>query len=127
MRSVSKLVLMAVAASLVSISTVAAQEVDGAALVAEGGAGYKKNCVGCHGEQGQGGDGPKLAGNPFVRSPSSTIQQILKGFPDHGMPPFADVLSDRDIAAIASYVRASWGNSFPPVQPDVVRTERTKQ
>jgi mono/diheme cytochrome c family protein len=27
------------------------------------------------------------------------------------MPPFAHVLSDEDIAAVLSYVRASWGNA----------------
>jgi mono/diheme cytochrome c family protein len=127
MRTVLKLALAVAVASVATWTAGLAQDVDGAALAAEGQAGYRTNCLGCHGDQGQGGDGPKLAGNEFVRSPGSTIQQILKGFPEHGMPAFADMLNDRDIAAIASYVRASWGNSYPAIQPDTVKAERAKQ
>ena len=29
----------------------------------------------------------------------------------YGMPPFGPSLDDADIAALASYVRAAWGNS----------------
>lgn len=28
----------------------------------------------------------------------------------YGMPPFAQVMSDEDIAAVVTYVRVSWGN-----------------
>ena len=29
----------------------------------------------------------------------------------HGMPPFAQSLSDDEIAAVVTYIRVSWGNS----------------
>jgi mono/diheme cytochrome c family protein len=35
----------------------------------------------------------------------------------HGMPPFAQVLGDADIAAVLSYVRTSWGNAAAAVEP----------
>jgi len=38
------------------------------------------------------------------------------------MPPFRGLLGDDDIAAVASYVRGSWGNAAGAVQPlDVLR------
>jgi mono/diheme cytochrome c family protein len=33
----------------------------------------------------------------------------------YGMPPFAQVLSDEDIAAVVTYIRVSWGNYGDPV------------
>jgi mono/diheme cytochrome c family protein len=33
----------------------------------------------------------------------------------YGMPPFAQVMSDEDIAAVVTYVRVSWGNHGQPV------------
>jgi mono/diheme cytochrome c family protein len=32
-----------------------------------------------------------------------------------GMPTFAHVLNDADIAAVVSYVRGAWGNDAAPV------------
>jgi mono/diheme cytochrome c family protein len=31
------------------------------------------------------------------------------------MPPFAQLLSDEDVAAVVTYVRRSWGNAATPV------------
>jgi len=28
----------------------------------------------------------------------------------YGMPPFAQVMSDEDVAAVVTYIRVSWGN-----------------
>ena len=46
-----------------------------------------------------GGFAPATAGNPRP----------------YGMPPFLQVLSDADIAAVLSHIRASWGNEAEPV------------
>ncbi|MGO8013172.1 cytochrome c, partial [Rhizobium ruizarguesonis] len=32
-----------------------------------------------------------------------------------GMPPFATVLNDTEVAALLTFLRASWGNQAPPV------------
>ena len=38
------------------------------------------------------------------------------------MPGFGSVLSNEDLAAVATYVRGSFGNDFPPLEPtDFVR------
>ena len=96
---------------------------------------YADHCAGCHGPQGQGAPGAvaPLAGNRTVllESPANVVKVILAGgFPPatagnprpHGMPPFGPVLGDADVAALATYVRNSWGNAAPAVAPlDVLR------
>jgi mono/diheme cytochrome c family protein len=42
-----------------------------------------------------------------------------------GMPPFAQKLSDEQIAAVLTYVRASWGNHAPAVSPAEVARDRS--
>jgi cytochrome c2 len=80
-----------------------------AALVREGGPVFRSNCVPCHGANAQGGAGPALAGNSFLASASAVANQITNG--GNYMPNFGQ-LSDRQIAAVATYVRNSFGNSY---------------
>ena len=42
-----------------------------------------------------------------------------------GMPPFAQSLSDREIAAVVTYVRMTWGNQGKPVSPQQVSELRS--
>ena len=95
-----------------------------ATLMTEGAALFKTNCAPCHGGNGQGGDGPKLAGNEFVKNQGGVITQILNGYEEHGMPSFRDVLKDREIAAIVNFVRNSFGNNGGPTTADTVRRTR---
>lgn len=101
--------------------------------LAQGAALYARHCATCHGEQGEGVPGvyPRLAGNRAVRmaEPANVIRVIAKGgfLPatagnprPFGMPPFAHLLSDDEIAAVATYVRDSWGNRASVVEPHVV-------
>ena len=91
---------------------------------------YQQHCVDCHGSQGQGVPGayPPLAGNRAVTMArtDNLLQALLYGgfAPDtaghprpYGMPPFTMVMSDSEIAAVLSYLRASWGNAAPEVSP----------
>jgi mono/diheme cytochrome c family protein len=84
---------------------------------------YRDHCEQCHGEDGAGVPGayPPLAGNRAVTMPvtANLVQVVLGGgFPPatagnprpFGMPPFATVLSDADVAAVISHIRTSWGN-----------------
>lgn len=93
-----------------------------------GGRIYKARCAECHGERGEGDAHgyPPLAGHRTVTMPSSVnlVKVIMSGgfpatTPGHprpsGMPPFGHVLSDAEIAAVASYVRRTWGNDAPGV------------
>ena len=101
---------------------------------------YHDHCAACHGEQGEGGalaDGrrvvPALAGNRKVtmEPPANLVRAIaLGGFGavtagrprPFGMPPFAQVLSDEQIAAVATWLRASWGAKAAPLSAfDVAR------
>lgn len=84
---------------------------------------YKQHCLDCHGESGEGAVSayPALAGNRAVNlaSPANQVQAILSGgfapatagHPQpYGMPPFRTLLNDAEIAAVATFIRQSWGN-----------------
>ena len=104
-----------------------------AAVMARGAKVYEAHCAQCHGAQGLGEKGlgekgafPALAGNRAVlmQDPTNVLQVVLqggyapatKGNPrPHGMPPFRQWLSDDEIAAVATYLRNSWGNQAPGV------------
>ena len=79
-----------------------AQTVDGAQIYVSAG------CVGCHGANGEGGVGPALAGNANVDDATDVLNRIIHG--GGIMPAFGDQLSDEEIAAVATYIRNSWGN-----------------
>ncbi|HEX7038732.1 MAG TPA: c-type cytochrome [Trueperaceae bacterium] len=85
---------------------------------------FAGNCSTCHGDQGQGLVGPALAGNPNVGDMDVILPTILFGREDHGMPPFGEALTDEQIAAVATFVRNSWGNSFGPVTESDVAARR---
>lgn len=81
---------------------------------------YVSNCAACHGREGEGAVGPGLAGNAAMERADYIISTVLFGREGHGMPPFADVLSNDEIAAIVTHVRQSWDNSYPAVTPAAV-------
>lgn len=84
---------------------------------------YQRHCVDCHGANGQGAPFayPALAGNRAVTQAShvNTVQAILSGGfapatvgnpQPYGMPPYRTLLTDVEVAAVASFIRQSWGN-----------------
>ncbi|MBC5782072.1 c-type cytochrome [Ramlibacter sp. USB13] len=109
-----------------------------ASVLERGGKLYERHCAACHGDQGQGVPGayPPLAGNRAVMlaNTSNLVQVILHGgFPPatrgqprpFGMPPFATVMSDADVAAVITYVRSSWNNRAAPVSELSVSQQRS--
>jgi cbb3-type cytochrome c oxidase subunit III len=76
---------------------------------------YAQNCAACHGARGAGGIGPALAGNPHVNvsDPTMMLATIVRG--RNQMPSWRGQLAASDIAAVATFVRASWGNNVSPV------------
>ena len=101
---------------------------------------YDKQCVQCHGEQGEGVAGayPRLAGNRAVtmESPANLVHVVLEGgFPPatpgnprpFGMPPLATTLNDDDIAAVLSFIRSSWGNQADAVTAYEVSRYRNRR
>jgi mono/diheme cytochrome c family protein len=112
--------------------------------MAEGRAIFIAQCQGCHqppGQPDQPGPGPlpdypKLAGDTLIlgRDPTTVARIILQGAESpvtpnekttYSMPAFA-TLADDEIAAVATYIRNSWGNRGEPVTPHAVRTLRAR-
>ncbi len=84
---------------------------------------YDAHCASCHGAAGLGvtPQYPQLAGNQSIQMDEAVnpIRMVLNGgFPPgtagnpmpYGMPPFAQTLSDDEIAAVVTYIRGAWGN-----------------
>ncbi len=96
----------------------AAAPVDPAVLSA-GEALFTHNCAQCHQATGLGSPPtfPALAGNEHLTDLGLIAGNIHNG--KNSMPPFAQ-LSNDDIAALATYIRNSWGNSFGGVTADDV-------
>ncbi|HEV3156989.1 MAG TPA: cytochrome b N-terminal domain-containing protein [Candidatus Baltobacteraceae bacterium] len=99
-----------------------------ASSAAKGAAIFAQNCSGCHGAAGLGQASifPPLAKNAVVTGDKSKLVGILlnglngpvdvNGTKFNGsMPAWKGQLSNADIAAVATYIRASWGNSASPV------------
>ncbi|QRI63115.1 c-type cytochrome [Shinella sp. PSBB067] len=108
------------------------------AVMKAGAAIYFDNCSACHVSDGSGVPRffPPLAGSGNVNNPDATtvIRVILEGaraVPTKRhpspltMPAFGWKLDDDGIAAVATYVRSSWGNSGGAVEADEVRDLRS--
>ena len=89
---------------------------------------YDAQCASCHGAEGEGKPPhyPPLAGNQSIQMASAVnaIRMVLNGgYPPgtdgipmpYGMPPFAQPLSDDEVAAVVTYIRTAWGNRGTPV------------
>jgi mono/diheme cytochrome c family protein len=99
---------------------------------------YNAQCALCHASQGQGKlpHFPPLANNQSIQMTSSVnpIRMVLNGgyapgtkknpMP-YGMPPFAQSLSDVEVAAVVTYIRTAWGNHGTPVSVKEVNALRS--
>lgn len=105
----------------------------------DGGALYATHCVACHQPTGAGLPGvfPPLAGSEWVLGDEDTLVQVML----HGvsgqievagqtyqgsMPAFGERFSDAEIAALASHLRSSWGNSAPAVSAAAAAAARMR-
>ena len=100
---------------------------------------YTAYCMHCHGADGR-GFAPMfapLAGNPNVleKNAASLVNVTLNGTGDlviqgspapFPMPAFADVLSDRQIADVLTFIRAGWNNQAGAVGVAEVAKLRTR-
>ena len=102
-----------------------------------GGAIYVDECAACHTPNGRGIEGlfPTLNGSPSVQSvdPTSILRVVLRGARGAAtdpaptaaaMPSFGWLLTDEQIAAVATYIRNAWGNRAPTVDAATVSKTR---
>ncbi|RDS81263.1 cytochrome c [Dyella monticola] len=111
--------------------------IDSAVLADHGQQIYAQRCESCHGKQGEGVPGvyPPLDGNATVLEPAGVNAVrvvLLGGFPPvtdgnprpYSMPPYAQQMSDADVAAVVTYIRQAWSNRASAVQERDVVTYR---
>ncbi len=100
------------------------------------------HCMTCHQPTGQGLGNvyPPLTGSPWVvGSEERLIKATLHGLwgkmdvggktfdPANGVPPmtaFGSLLDDKELAAVLTFVRNTWGNQAPAVSPESVHKVR---
>jgi mono/diheme cytochrome c family protein len=113
--------------------------VDSKPLVDQGNGIYAQRCASCHGKDGKGVPGvyPPLDGNSSVLEPTginATRAVLLGGFAPvtqgnprpYSMPPYAQQLSDAEVAAVVTFIRQSWSNRAAAVQErDVIKYRHT--
>jgi mono/diheme cytochrome c family protein len=77
---------------------------------------YSQVCRACHMADAKGAAGagtiPALAGNPRLGAAAYPVVIVLNG--KNGMPWLRDLLTPAQIAAVVTYVRTNFGNSFAP-------------
>jgi len=76
---------------------------------------YADICQGCHMAGGMGAVGagayPALARNPKLATTGYPLFLVIRG--RKGMPPFGNLLTDQQVAAVVNYIRTHFGNDFP--------------
>ncbi len=105
----------------------------------DGEAVYKKYCISCH--QADGGGVPHMA-PPLIQTKyvlgdkvelAKIVLNGLKGVEINGqtynnpMPPLGNVLKDKEIADVLSYVRNSFGNKATKISATDVKKVRAEQ
>lgn len=107
-----------------------------AALTERGEKVYTEICAACHQGNGQGVAGayPPLAGSgEFYGTPENMAGIIVNGLSGeivvqgatyNGAMPAQGQLSDYEVAAVATYVRNTWGNADGMVTPENVKAAR---
>ena len=89
---------------------------------------FLSNCATCHEPTGlgQGSTYPALAGGEIANGPLAVhIDRVMNGKAETEMQAWAPQLSDRELAAVITYERNSWGNSTADVvQPKTIYAAR---
>ncbi len=99
---------------------------------------YEVSCASCHQPEGQGLDGvaPPLAGTHWPRESTGRLARIVL----HGLRgpitvagteynlemPAMGFFADKDIAAILTHLRFTWGLPAQPVTPEAIRQIRAQ-
>ena len=91
-------------------------------LMSEGEAVYSRQCLACHGAQGEGGVGNAIAGSAVALGDISKHLDVgIKGVAGTAMQAFGAQLTDVEMAAVITYQRNAFGNNTGDlVQPSDV-------
>jgi mono/diheme cytochrome c family protein len=95
---------------------------DMAELLDQGQMIFGRDCSECHNPEGT-GQGPSFEANAHLGDKARVIGSILRGSPNGAMAPF-ETLSDREVAAVATFIRNAMGNTYGLVFDADVKTVR---
>jgi len=87
---------------------------------------FVKNCVSCHGPQGQGGIGPNLTDDYWLHGAgiNNVAHTITVGVPAKGMITWRGILKEKEIEQVASYILTLHGTNPPkPKAPQGEKVE----
>jgi cytochrome c oxidase subunit 2 len=96
-------------------------------LMSRGKAVYERNCLACHGVNGEGGVGTAIAGSPSATGDVSGHLEIgINGVAGSAMQAFGGQINDVEMAAVITYQRNAFGNNMGDmIQPiDVYNHKR---
>ena len=93
---------------------------------------YTENCAGCHGVDRTGGRAPSLFDEEWLHGgdDEAIAKNIHEGFPQAGMIPFKDALTDQQIWQLVAYIRTQAANlkDKPVYVPDpanqIIKSEK---
>ncbi len=91
------------------------------AVIAAGQVLFMKNCMVCHGPNGQGLIGPNMCDEYFIHGPTFTdaVRTITEGVPAKGMITWKTVLKPDEIQTVASFIWSLRGTTPPnPKAPE---------
>jgi mono/diheme cytochrome c family protein len=103
-------IVVGVVALVFVIALFANQPSGGGATAAKSGPGYDvyvSNCARCHGQDGEGGIGPQLAGQVTTNFPDAKAEIAFVRAGRDGMPSFAGQLSPTEIEDVVAYTRTA--------------------
>ena len=95
------------------------------ALYRDGIRSYRSVCAACHGRDGNevlSSHVLLLEENDNLADAADVIRQIIHG--NGYMPALGGALNDRQVAAVATYIRNSWGNDYGPVREEDIAQYR---
>jgi mono/diheme cytochrome c family protein len=97
---------------------------------------FAAKCAACHQATGLGIAGvfPPLAGDQWVLGDEKILTNILlhgingalhvNGVQYKGAMPAWKLLSDDELAAVLTYIRADWGNAATPIKTETIQAQR---